>query len=77
MSNPTTPEPPKSFALWWRAHRDHKHGIPAHVAYKCHCYVEEYKAASVLAPLLQTTEPGAGARHKAVHSSPVNERNEG
>ena len=65
-------EPPKPFATWWRAHRDHKHGIPARVAYKCQCYLDEYKAASVLAPLL--TEPGAGARHKAVQSSAVHER---
>jgi hypothetical protein len=75
MSNPTTPEPPKSFALWWRAHRDHKHGIPARVAYKCQCYLDEYKAASVLAPLLQTTEPGAGAMPKVVRTPRVNEHN--
>jgi hypothetical protein len=64
-------EPPKLFVTWWHGHRDHKHGIPARVAYKCECYLEEYTAASLLAPLLKTTEPGAGARRKAGQRSGV------
>ena len=65
------PDPPKPFVDWWKLHRDHKHGIPARVAYKCQCYLDEYKAASLMEPLLKTAEPEAGARRKAVKTSAV------
>ena len=65
--------PPKSFLTWWLAHEDHKQGIPACVAYKCQCYLEQYKAASLMAPLLKTAQPGAGAGQKVVRTPRVNE----
>jgi hypothetical protein len=63
--------PPKHFVDWWHTHRDHTHGIPARVAYKCACYLEEYKAASLMAPLLNTAQPVPGAGRKATRSSRV------
>ena len=62
---------PQRFAAWWSFHPHRKHGIPARVAYKCACYLEEYKAATAMAPLLKTAEPDAGARRKAVKTSAV------
>jgi hypothetical protein len=67
MSN----EPPQSFIAWWAAHPHRKHGPPAHIAYKCQCYIEEYKAAAVLSPLLKTAGAEAGARRKVMHRGPV------
>jgi hypothetical protein len=64
-------EPPKSFIAWWAAHPHRKHGPPAHIAYKCQRYVDEYKESTVLSPLLKTAEPEAGARRKAMHRSGV------
>jgi hypothetical protein len=63
---------PQRFAAWWAFHPHRKHGIPARVAFKCACYLDEYKAATVLAPLLKTTtEPGAGAGRKEGKASAV------
>jgi hypothetical protein len=71
MHQATHPEPPKPFIAWWRAHPHGKHGLPARVAYKCQCYLDEYKAACLLAPLLTTAQPVPGARRKAGQGSGV------
>ena len=52
-------DPPKGFITWWRAHPHAKHGLPARVAYKCACYMDEYKEACLLVPLLTTSAAGA------------------
>ena len=62
---------PQRFAAWWSFHPHRKHGIPARVAFKCACYLDEYKAATVLAPLLKPTDPGAGAGQREGKASAV------
>jgi hypothetical protein len=76
MHKATHHDPPQRFVAWWRAHPHAKHGLPARVAYKCACYLDEYKAACILAPLLTTARPVPGAGRKAQQSMPVNEHNE-